>query len=150
MPPSRVLTIATLLGRFLLALVFGLSAAGKLTAPGLFRATVEGYHMLPSALVAPFAVALPWIEALAALYLLLGLFLRVAALATGGLLIVFIVALGVQIARGTVSGGCGCLPTSGPLGSLPAVQWLAGGATISLFDVARDVVFLALAALVVV
>jgi hypothetical protein len=40
------------------------------------------------------------------------------------------------------------LPSSGPLGSLPLVAWLAGGATITPFDVVRDLVFLGLAGIV--
>jgi uncharacterized membrane protein YphA (DoxX/SURF4 family) len=141
---------ATIVARVALALIFGLAAVGKITAPGLFRATVENYHMLPQVLVTPFAYALPWVEAIVALYLLVGLFLRWAAVAAAGMLLMFIVALTVQIARGNVAIGCGCLPTGGPLAQLPLVQWVAGGTTIGWFDVGRDIVLLGLALLIVV
>ena len=150
MNSRALLTGGTLVSRFFLALIFAVSAAGKITAPGLFRTMVEEYHVLPQVLITPFAYGLPWIEALLALYLIVGLFLRFAGVATAVLLLIFIVALGIQIARGTVAHGCGCLPAGGPLSSLPMVQWLAGGATIGLFDIARDIVFMGLAALVVV
>ena len=142
----RVRTGATLVARLVLGTVFGLAALAKITAPGLFRQDVAGYHLLPPAVVGPFALALPWIEALLALYLLVGLFLRPTAVATAALLLVFIGALAISLARGSTAHGCGCLPSSGPLGSLPLVAWLAGGATISPFDVVRDLVFVALTA----
>jgi uncharacterized membrane protein YphA (DoxX/SURF4 family) len=143
---SRVRSAATLVARLVLGAVFALAALAKITAPGLFREDVAAYHLLPPALVGPFALALPWIEALLALYLLVGLFLRPTAVATAALLLVFIGALAISLARGTTAHGCGCLPTSGPLGSLPLVAWWAGGATISPFDVVRDLIFVALTA----
>jgi uncharacterized membrane protein YphA (DoxX/SURF4 family) len=142
----RVRTGATLVARLVLGTVFGLAALAKITAPELFRQDVAAYHLLPPDVVGPFALALPWIEALLALYLLVGLFLRPTAVATGALLLVFIGALAISLARGSTAHGCGCLPSSGPLGSLPLVAWLAGGATISPFDVVRDLVFVALTA----
>jgi uncharacterized membrane protein YphA (DoxX/SURF4 family) len=143
---SRVRTGVTLVARLVLGAVFALAALAKITAPGLFRQDVAAYHLLPPAVVGPFALALPWIEALLALYLLVGLFLRPAAVATAALLLVFTGALAISLARGATAHGCGCLPTSGPLGSLPLVTWLAGGTTISAFDVVRDLVFVALSA----
>src|SRR4051794_23650029 len=68
----RVRTGATLVARLVLGTVFGLAALAKITAPGLFRQDVAAYHLLPPAVVGPFALALPWIEALLALYLLVG------------------------------------------------------------------------------
>lgn len=144
----RARTPATLTSRLVLGLVFALAAASKITASGPFRTEVAAYHLLPSALVAPFALALPWIEALLALYLLIGLFLRPAAIVTAILLLVFIGALTISLIHGNTAHGCGCLPTSGPLGSLPFVTWLAGGATITPFDVVRDVVFVGLSAVI--
>jgi hypothetical protein len=133
----------------LLALVFGLSAAGKITAGlGTFNTVVYNYHLLPYALVKPFAYTLPWIEALVALYLLVGLFLPTTAVVTGALLVMFTGALGIEISRGNTSFNCGCLPTTGPLASLPGVAWLTGGNTIGTFDVVRDLIFIALAVVI--
>ena len=64
--------------------------------------------MLPAALARPFGLALPRIEVLVDLYLLIGLFTRAAALAAATLLGVFLVALAVQLVRGH-TGNCGCV-----------------------------------------
>ena len=118
--------------RFLLGVIFALSAISKLSAPGIFQADVAAYHMLPDFLVGPFALALPWFE---------------AALAAGGLLLVFTVALASNVITGNTAHGCECLQNAGLLASLPLLSWLFGGLTISLFDVARDLVLTGLAAL---
>ncbi len=141
-------TGATLAARLLLGIVFALSALTKITAPGIFRSGVASYGLLPPALVGPFAAALPWIEALVALYLFAGLFLRVTAVVTALLLVMFTGALAISLVHGNTGHSCGCLPTSGPLGSLPLVTWLAGGATITPFDVVRDLIFILLAAVI--
>jgi uncharacterized membrane protein YphA (DoxX/SURF4 family) len=143
---DRVRLPLTLAARLVLGLVFALSAVSKITASGAFRDTVAAYHLLPPGLVTPFALALPWIEALIALYLLVGLFLRPTAVVTAALLVVFTGALGISLARGATAHGCGCFGGSGPIGSFPPVVWLAGGNTITPFDVVRDVIFLLLAA----
>ena len=142
-------TVATLAARLILGLVFALSATAKIAAPGLFRADVAAYHILPAALAGPFATALPWLEALLALYLLAGLFLRPTAMATAGLLLVFTGVLANSLVHGDTTHSCGCLPTSGFLGSLPLVTWLAGGATITPFDVLRDLAFVGLTGLII-
>lgn len=133
--------------RFLLGAIFALSAISKLSAPGIFQADVTAYHLLPNLLVGPFALALPWFEAILALYLLVGLFLRPAAIAAGGLLLAFSVALASNVITGNTAHGCGCLQNAGLLASLPLLSWLFGGLTISLFDVARDLVLTGIAAL---
>jgi uncharacterized membrane protein YphA (DoxX/SURF4 family) len=151
MIPRYMLTFGTLAARLVLVLVFGLSAAGKITTGlGNFSTVVYNYHLLPYDLVKPFAYALPWIEALVALYLLVGLFLRATAAVAAGLLVMFTGALAIELARGNVNFNCGCLPTTGPLANLPLVAWLTGGATIGAFDIVRDLIFLALAVLIMV
>lgn len=142
-------TPATLVSRFVLALVFGIGAITKITAPGLFISDVLAYHMVPTQFVTPFALALPWGEALLAVYLIVGLFLRLTAITTAGLLVMFIAVLSISLANGDTNHSCGCLPSSGPLGSLPLVAWLAGGSTITPFDVIRDGVFLVMSGMIV-
>jgi hypothetical protein len=60
---------------------------------------------VPSNLV---AVLLPWIEALAGVLLLAGLWKREAALVVAVLLVVFIGAAGSVLARGIDVSNCGC------------------------------------------
>ena len=145
---QRGRTAATLLARLILGLVYALAAISKITAPAEFRQEVLAYHILPFGVVGIFATVLPWIEALIALYLLVGLFLRPAAILAALTLVMFIAALSTSLVQGTTAHGCGCFSGSGPLGSLPFVTWLAGGATITPFDVVRDVIFIGLAAII--
>ncbi len=85
MTGRSLLTTGTLLARLVLGLVFALSALGKITAGlGSFNTVVYNYHLLPYDLVKPFSYTLPWIEALVAIYLLVGIFLRGTAVVTIG------------------------------------------------------------------
>ncbi len=144
---ARARTPLTLVSRLLLGLVFALSAVTKITTPGAFRDSVAAYQLLPHNLITPFAMALPWLEALIALYLLVGLFLRPTAIVTAALLVMFTGAIAISLARGNTGHGCGCFGDSG-IGSLAPVQWLAGGATITPFDVVRDLIFILLATVI--
>ncbi len=146
--PTRRWTRATLVARLLLGLVFAVFALSTITATGIFRADVVTYHLLPPALVGPVAGALPWLEALVALYLLAGLFLRVVAVAATALLLPRIGALTIDLAHGHTAHGRGGLLGVGPISSLPPVQWLAGGAAVTWFDVGCDLLFVALAGVI--
>ncbi len=139
---------APVVARIALGIIFGLSAVTKLSAPGIFQADVSAYHLLPAGLVGPFALALPWIEAMLALYLLVGLLLRPAAVVTGGLLLFFTAALTLNLLAGNTAHGCGCLQVSGLLATIPILTWLFGGQTIGVFDVVRDLVLTGLAGVV--
>ena len=150
MPGSTLKRVAPIVARIVLGLIFGLSALSKLSAPGIFQADVAAYHLLPAFLVGPFAVALPWVEAALALYLVVGLFLRPAAVAADGLLLVFAAAMLMNLLTGNTTHGCGCLQASGLSASIPMLTWLFGGMTIGAFDVARDLVLAGLAAVIYV
>jgi uncharacterized membrane protein YphA (DoxX/SURF4 family) len=133
---------AALLFRLVLAFIFLLAGASKVGRPWVFVHTVESYNMLPTALARPLGLALPWIELLIGLYLVIGLFTRATALAAAALLSVFFIALSVQIARGN-GGECGCFGTISPL-----VTTLVGGNTIGVGDLVRDGLLLLLAVIV--
>lgn len=134
--PSRALI---LLGRLLLALVFLLAGASKVTQPPwAFAHVVEQYDMLPKVAADVFGFALPWVEILVGLYVLIGLFTRVTAAVASALLLLFIAALATQLARGTTAIGCGCF--AGVSGTI--VGFLAGGNTIGVWDLVRDVLLL--------
>ncbi|MGH2460196.1 MAG: MauE/DoxX family redox-associated membrane protein [Chloroflexota bacterium] len=148
MPRSTLYRAASVAARAILGIIFGLSALSKLSAPGIFQADVAAYHILPAVLVGPFALALPWIEAMLALYLIAGLFLRTAAIAAAGLLLLFTAALAIDLLTGNTAHGCGCLQASGLAASIPALTWLFGGLTIGVFDVARDLVLAGLGAVI--
>jgi uncharacterized membrane protein YphA (DoxX/SURF4 family) len=67
--------------------------------------------MVPGALVNAMALILPWIEVVTGVALFLGIARRTAAKVLGILLLVFIAALGVNLARGHPV-DCGCFGTS--------------------------------------
>ncbi len=96
--------------RLAAAAVWLVAGAAKLPRIEAFREAVERYDLLPAAVAAPFAYALPFLEIGLGLYLALGLFVRGAA-GVGTLLFAsFLVAQGQAWARGLVI-DCGCFGT---------------------------------------
>jgi hypothetical protein len=98
--------------RTLVALVFLTAAWGKARNRLVFQGVVANYRLLPDALVVPFALALPPIEALVGVSLPFGLFSPWSELAAGGLLALFALAMGINIARGRRNIDCGCFQSA--------------------------------------
>lgn len=122
---------ATLLSRIVLGGVFLVAGASKVLDPGALAASIRSYELpLPEWFVSLSAHALPLLEVLLGLYLLAGLFTRLSARATNGLMVVFILAL-VQGALRGLQIDCGCFGGSAAESNL----WL---------DAARDFGLLAL------
>jgi putative oxidoreductase len=122
---------ATLLSRIVLGGVFLVAGASKVLDPGALAASIRTYELpLPEWFVSLSAHALPFLEILLGLYLLAGLFTRLSAWATNGLMILFILAL-LQGAMRGLQIDCGCFGSSTRESNL----WL---------DAARDVGLLAL------
>jgi uncharacterized membrane protein YphA (DoxX/SURF4 family) len=110
----------TLVSRLVLGLVFLLAGLTKLGVPSAFTASINSYEMpLPGPLVTLMAVGLPPLELALGLLILVGLWTRVSAAITGGLMIIFMVAMFQAIFRG-LSPDCGCF--AGPGGSNPVGQ----------------------------
>lgn len=132
---------ALLAGRLLLAVIFLIAAVGKIQAPTTFVEAVRDFHLLPEALVGPFALTLPWVELLVAFYLLVGFFGRVAAALTAAMLLMFIVALLDALITGNTGHPCGCF------GATPnaIITALAGGDTVGWWDAIRDIILLCIA-----
>jgi putative oxidoreductase len=120
--------------RLLVGGVFAYASLDKILHPAQFAKVVYNYQLLPVPLSNLFAVILPWLELFAGLALLVGVLRTESALILSGLLVVFIVALSVNVYRG-VDVDCGCMS-------------LTGGRTIGILTVVEDVVLL-VAALVV-
>lgn len=87
--------------------VWLVAGASKLPELETFKTQVERYDLLPHALVAPLAYALPFVEVAIGVYLAAGLFVRGAAAAGTVLMAVFVIALSQAWARGLVI-DCGC------------------------------------------
>lgn len=94
--------------RLLLAGIFAGATIAKLRAPTAFVGVVQNYRLLPAALAAPVAYALPVLEGLIAIGLLIEATRPAAALLAALLLAVFAIAIAINILRGRREIDCGC------------------------------------------
>jgi putative oxidoreductase len=101
---SSWLSIRVQLG---LGALFVVAAVPKIADPPAFAHMVYNYRLLPGVAVNVLALVLPWLELLAGGALLLGFWKRTAARTTGLLLLIFIGALSVNLARRNPV-NCGC------------------------------------------
>ena len=92
-----------------LALLFVVAALHKLRDRDAFRATLDAYALLPSALTAPLARAVPLVELVAALLLVVPRAAAVGASIAVLLLSVYALAMGVNLLRGRRDLDCGCM-----------------------------------------
>jgi hypothetical protein len=90
-----------------LGAVFVASAIPKLADPPAFAHMVYNYRLLPGTLVNALALVMPWIELLVGILLVVGAWRREAALVAAVLLVVFLGAIGWNLARGHAI-DCGC------------------------------------------
>lgn len=93
-----------------LGCVFVVASWHKIMDPPDFAKIVYNYRVVPPFLINLMAIYLPWLELLAGLALIFGVLQRGAALVVGGLALVFIAALSLNLWRGhpTI---CGCFDT---------------------------------------
>jgi len=90
-----------------LGLVFVLAAFAKIADPPGFAKSIWLYQLVPAWSVHPAALVLPWLELLCGLALCLGLWTRAAAGWIAALLLAFIAALSINLARHHPV-DCGC------------------------------------------
>ena len=98
---------AVRLSAWVLGAVFLAAAWPKIADPPGFTEALYAYHLLPDTALAPIALTLPWLELMLALALITGLARRSAALIGLALLVLFMGALAVNLARGNPV-DCGC------------------------------------------
>jgi len=98
------LTIRVQIG---LGAIFAVAALPKIADPPSFAHMIYNYRLVPGPLVNTFALVMPWVELLAGLALILGVWRREAAVLIGLLLLVFIAAIAFNLARGHAV-DCGC------------------------------------------
>ena len=107
----------------------------KILLPEGFLKAVAAYNILPYQ-VGPFvAIVLPWIELVIGLFLVLGLFIRPSGLIVFGLMLVFELAIIINLAQGNDI-DCGCFNMDF-LGFSGKITWLT---------VLRDMIFVVMAA----
>ena len=124
--------------RWYLGVLFVGACLHKIADPRAFAVDIATYDILPLALVNLAAITVPWVELAAGLMLLAGLRTRAAAVLVAGMMAVFLAALAVALGRG-LDMSCGCFASQG-----------AEHDPISRLTVLRDLVWLALALLVMV
>jgi putative oxidoreductase len=120
--------------RLLLGAIFLVAGASKIGHAAFFAAQIAGFRILPSALIAPLALVLPFLEVLLGGYLVIGLFTRTSAWIAASLLLLFDLAIASAVVRG-MTVNCGCFGPS----DATVTTWA---------EVARDAVFVLLAIVV--
>jgi putative oxidoreductase len=124
--------------RLYLGWVFVLASLHKIAHPASFGLDIATYDIIPLSLVNPMAIMLPWVELLAGSLLVIGWRARGASLAISGMMIMFIVAILLALAKG-LNMSCGCFASQAAVENDP----------ISYLTVLRDAAWLLLGAYVV-
>ena len=94
-----------------LGAIFIAAALPKIADPPSFAHMIYNYRVLPAPLVNISALTMPWIELLAGLALVLGVWKQAARNVIAAMLVVFIVAIAFNLARGN-NIDCGCFDVS--------------------------------------
>lgn len=109
---KRTILPAKLSARLLLVVVFTWACIHKIADPSGFALQVATYQILPLSLVNLQAIILPWLEFVCAALLLIGLWIRAAALVTCGMNVMFIVAIAMAL-NADLQLQCGCFAAAG-------------------------------------
>jgi uncharacterized membrane protein YphA (DoxX/SURF4 family) len=109
--------------RLILGGVFIYAAIDKIAYPDQFAEIIRNYRILPVETSNAVAIMMPWLELLAGAFLVVGIWSRENAAILSMLLVVFIAAIGYNLARG-LDFDCGCFTTSGAGNKSNAVMLL--------------------------
>ena len=126
----------SLVARLGLAAVWLISGGLKFLDPVQTKIAVRAYQLLPESLVGPVATALPLVEIVLGLLILVGLAVRVSAAVSVVILTVLIAVIISVWARG-LSIDCGCFGGGGGAADVGAWDYLK--------EILRDLGFMALA-----
>lgn len=99
-----------LLLRLVVGGVFIWAAVTKIADPLSFAQDVRNYRLVGQSLSFVTAIILPWVELMAGVCLIIGIFPRSSALLISGLLVFFIILVAVTMLRG-IDVECGCFGT---------------------------------------
>jgi uncharacterized membrane protein YphA (DoxX/SURF4 family) len=133
---NRYLSIAI---RMLLGVIFLYASWSKVFDPSSFAQVLWNYKLFPMSAIAPLSHFVPWLEAVIGLALISGIGRKGAALLAAALLLSFMLAISIDLARG-ISISCGCFSN----GEVP--QSYEQGIWLMKVDLLRDLSFLVLAA----
>jgi len=96
--------------RIFLGFIFIFAAVTKVADPVGFSQSIYNYKLMPDFLINFLAIAIPWIELVAGILLVFGISVKENSVIISGLLIVFIIAVSISLARG-LDIDCGCFGT---------------------------------------
>ncbi len=111
-----------MLFRLILGITFIAASIPKIRDPGQFAQIIYGYYLFPDYIINLSAIILPFIELIAGVSLIVGFYPKSAALAINGLLLIFILAIGINLIRGHQF-DCGCFSVTGP-DKVASAVWL--------------------------
>ena len=94
-----------------LGAIFVAAALPKITDPPSFAHMIYNYRILPAGLINLTALTMPWLEVLTGLALILGIWVRPARWLIAAMLIVFIIAISINLLRDNAI-DCGCFDVS--------------------------------------
>lgn len=94
-----------------LGVIFIAAALPKLTDPPSFAHMIYNYRLVPGPLVNLMALTMPWIELLCGVALVLGIWRDTARTLIAAMLVTFIIAISINLARGNAI-DCGCFDVS--------------------------------------
>jgi uncharacterized membrane protein YphA (DoxX/SURF4 family) len=94
-----------------LGAIFVAAALPKIADPPSFAHMIYNYRILPAGLINLSALTMPWVEIVTGLCLILGIWVRPARWIITAMLVVFMVAISINLLRGNAI-DCGCFDTS--------------------------------------
>lgn len=94
-----------------LGVIFVAAALPKIVDPPSFTHMLYNYRLVPGPAVNLLSLTLPWLELLCGLALILGIWRRPATVIIAALLLMFILSIGINLARDNAV-NCGCFETT--------------------------------------
>ncbi len=99
-----------LLARWVVGLAFVLASLHKILQPAVFAQIVYSYQLFPDFSINLIAIFVPFVELVAGLALVAGIYPRAAAAIVNALLVAFVLIIAFNLMRGHEF-DCGCFPT---------------------------------------
>lgn len=112
------MTYLALAARVIVGVLLLVSGLGKLANRPEFVRVVATYRLLPQSVVPIFGFALPLAEGIAGVMMLLGIMSPIPAYAACVLFLIFILAITINLLRGSTETECGCFA-----GRLEKISW---------------------------
>ncbi len=116
---NQVITLGL---RLVIGITFVVAAVSKIGDPGRFATIIYGYYLFPGWIINLAAIVVPFVELVSGMALVFGIVPRSAVIIINGLLVVFILAIAINLVRGHQF-DCGCFSLAETT-SFSAATWL--------------------------